>query len=265
MPRIMKSGVNFSGGGSVKLDTSLTQSGKAADAKAVGDMLIASDNTPFRFGVTEDGKYGYIITDEAGADTVIPFKSGEGSAEDLYDALKYSGLVTEDMTYAEMLEALRKEYPEKLILYSGTANEANFKGVACTTWPWTPKAAAVSVGSVLTVSATPGGSAVAYSAASNLVDFTNWKKLKFTHTSSIPKSTDYDKIKIVITKSLPSVNMTAVLSHQLVAVNGSLSVTGQTVEIDVSSLSGEYYIVIELQTNTNTGTFKTAISNMYLE
>jgi hypothetical protein len=37
--------------------------------------LVASDDTPFRFGVTEDGEYGYITTDEGGADTVVPFKS----------------------------------------------------------------------------------------------------------------------------------------------------------------------------------------------
>lgn len=36
--------------------------------------LIASDNTTFRFGVNENGEYGYIVTDSEGADTVIPFK-----------------------------------------------------------------------------------------------------------------------------------------------------------------------------------------------
>lgn len=36
--------------------------------------LTASDNTPFRFGVTASGEYGYVVTDSAGADTVIPFK-----------------------------------------------------------------------------------------------------------------------------------------------------------------------------------------------
>lgn len=55
--------------------------GYVPDAKAVADVaselnrkLTASDNTPFRFGVNEDGEYGYIVTDSAGADTVIPFK-----------------------------------------------------------------------------------------------------------------------------------------------------------------------------------------------
>ena len=35
--------------------------------------LTASDSTPFRFGVNENGEYGYIITDSEGADSVVPF------------------------------------------------------------------------------------------------------------------------------------------------------------------------------------------------
>ena len=39
--------------------------------------MVASDNTPFRFGVNENGQYGYIVTDSEGADTVIPFKKSK--------------------------------------------------------------------------------------------------------------------------------------------------------------------------------------------
>ena len=38
----------------------------------LSNRLKASDNTEFRFGVNEDGEYGYIIRED-GADTVIPF------------------------------------------------------------------------------------------------------------------------------------------------------------------------------------------------
>lgn len=37
--------------------------------------LVAEDGTSFRFGVDENGNYGYIVTDKEGADSVIPFKS----------------------------------------------------------------------------------------------------------------------------------------------------------------------------------------------
>lgn len=35
--------------------------------------MTALDDTVFRFGVDSDGNYGYIIKDEVGADSVIPF------------------------------------------------------------------------------------------------------------------------------------------------------------------------------------------------
>ena len=39
--------------------------------------LTASNGTPFRFAVDENGKYGYIVTDSEGADTFSPFKKGD--------------------------------------------------------------------------------------------------------------------------------------------------------------------------------------------
>ena len=39
--------------------------------------LTTESGTKFRFGQDAKGNYGYIIKDSAGADTVIPFKSGE--------------------------------------------------------------------------------------------------------------------------------------------------------------------------------------------
>lgn len=41
----------------------------------INSNLVASDGTQFRFGVDEDGKYGYITTGEDGADTVTPFRN----------------------------------------------------------------------------------------------------------------------------------------------------------------------------------------------
>lgn len=65
-----------------------TEEGFAADAYQTklqfdeqNKNLIAEDGTPFRFGVDENGNYGYIVTDEEGADSVIPFsRLGEWSA-----------------------------------------------------------------------------------------------------------------------------------------------------------------------------------------
>ncbi len=74
----------------------------------VNNKLTASDGTAFRFGYNADtGEYGYIVTGEDGADTVVPFSN----AKKLYEALQYSGLVTEDMTFDEMCAVLAEVYP----------------------------------------------------------------------------------------------------------------------------------------------------------
>ena len=38
--------------------------------------MITSTGIPFRFGVNDEGEYGYILRDEDGADTVYPFRKG---------------------------------------------------------------------------------------------------------------------------------------------------------------------------------------------
>lgn len=45
---------------------------------------LTADGTPFRFGKDASGSFGYIITDEAGADTVIPFKTTSASNAYIY-------------------------------------------------------------------------------------------------------------------------------------------------------------------------------------
>lgn len=40
---------------------------------------LTVDGTPFRFGKDSNGNYGYIITDEDGADSVVPFNRGQFS------------------------------------------------------------------------------------------------------------------------------------------------------------------------------------------
>lgn len=92
--------------------------GYVPDAKAVADAytelngkLIASDNVPFRFGVNSNGEYGYIITNPAGADTVIPFSSEASYAAALYNALKPSGLVNANMTFNQLIAVVASQNP----------------------------------------------------------------------------------------------------------------------------------------------------------
>lgn len=53
--------------------------------------LVAADGEKFRYGKTADGKRGYIITNEAGADTVIPFSH---SIEVIYNSSSYNSSYT---------------------------------------------------------------------------------------------------------------------------------------------------------------------------
>lgn len=64
--------------------------------------MTAADQTPFRFGVNENGEYGYILTDEDGADAVILFSKDlvltqvTSSSNQAY-SLSYK--LTKDATY----------------------------------------------------------------------------------------------------------------------------------------------------------------------
>lgn len=65
--------------------------------------LIASDGTRFKFGIDDDGNYGYILKDDTGADTVIPFKKDVPYLQDIYygtsDPLNYTYTVTQEGYY----------------------------------------------------------------------------------------------------------------------------------------------------------------------
>ena len=76
--------------------------------QTINDDLTTSNGTAFRFEYNaETGEYGYMAK-VAGADTFFPFSN----AKKLYEALQYSGLVTEDMTYDEICAVLAEEFPE---------------------------------------------------------------------------------------------------------------------------------------------------------
>lgn len=65
--------------------------------------LIASDGAEFKFGVDTNGNYGYIMKDDTGADTVIPFKKDVPYLEEIYygtsDPLNYTYTVTQEGYY----------------------------------------------------------------------------------------------------------------------------------------------------------------------
>lgn len=73
--------------------------------------ITAPDETVFLFDY-QNGKYGYNLSPERGADTFFPF-SGDSSkyAGELYNAMINSGILSRNMTWDQMLDALYKKYP----------------------------------------------------------------------------------------------------------------------------------------------------------
>lgn len=126
----------------IKTDTSLSVSGKAADAATVGTKITTltksvSDNktlmTELKKSVS-DGKtlVANAITDkgvETATDSTfivmannianIVVKDDTTYQSQLYNSLKNSGFVTEDMTFDEMCTVLANKYPLQSILVDG--------------------------------------------------------------------------------------------------------------------------------------------------
>ena len=78
---------------------SICGNGSGADSS----NLIASDGTRFKFGIDDDGNYGYILKDDTGADTVIPFKKDVPYLEEIYygtsDPINYTYTVSKEGYY----------------------------------------------------------------------------------------------------------------------------------------------------------------------
>lgn len=85
---------------------------------------LTSGAIPFYFD-NHDGKFVWNSDPARGADTFHPFSDG---AEELYEALKYSGLVTEGMTFEEMCIALSERFPEEFLLYNAGNTETENSG-----------------------------------------------------------------------------------------------------------------------------------------
>lgn len=235
MGNFIRNGISYSGGGggSSTTDTTLTQLGVPADSKAVGDRLTASDNTPFRFGVTDNGEYGYIVTDSEGADTVIPFSN----VKKLYESLKYSGLVTEDMSFDEICAMFAEKYPQRIYYYSKTQEYD-------VTWDTEPG----SFTQRTYVEGTGGNNLVIKSTSA--IDVTDYSKLILKNVT-VNWNNKYNGYTYVNIMGGTTQGSTGLFSTEIIrAPYGTPSATVDTVEIDVSNIYGELYLSFYLYVYT---------------
>ena len=96
--------------------TTASKATSATSATYSSTSNYAKNCSGLSFGKDSKGNWGYI---PSGADTVTPFKSGTGEGTDLdqlYEAMQYSGLVTEGMTFDEICDILAAEYPARIYL-----------------------------------------------------------------------------------------------------------------------------------------------------
>lgn len=91
---------------------------------------IVQVNGGVRFGKDADGKPGYVVTDaETGADTVIPFKSGEGGSGGLLSGTIclagsqiYSGAGTKTIYFSNLFEPIELSKISKVKMLTNIKN-----------------------------------------------------------------------------------------------------------------------------------------------
>ena len=187
----------------------------------------------------------------------------------LYQALQYSGLVTVDMTYAEMCEALATAYPQYFALYKDGVNKANFVsyagsaggGAYANTDAGYANLAITFGENINAVYSNMNGSTHVSSIMSKLVDLTSYKKLKFNFSATgSNEDTAIRDISVFITDTLKT-DMVATAKYNILSANTQTSNSGEGV-IDISNLSGNYYIGINLIARRNVNL---TIGNMILD
>ena len=174
--------------------------------------------------------------------------------KELYEAMQYSGLVTEDMTFEEMCEVLAEVYPEIYKLYMSSANEGDFALIDTGYSPTFTK------GSELYISdkRSNDGGFHTVRAKSKTFTITGYEKMYFTHVSTITYNDSVTNVYVEIYSAKTNEIMTSkTLIESGTSANG-------TVIIDTSELSGDCYVIIKLGVNSSK-TVTTKISNMYLE
>lgn len=145
-------------------------------------------------------------------------------------------------------------------LYMSSANEGGFSAYAgaLTSISWlTLKNPTATFSDDMSISINNAYGSV----ISNLVDLTDYEVLKFHHKTTSTAAADGCTLTVFVTQAKSSV-MTAAAKN-LFYLN--LTSKEEDIEIDISNLSGEYYIGFEIFASNSSWTTTTEISNMYLE
>ena len=221
------------------------------DQLAALNSSLTSGTTQFYFD-NHDGKFGWNSDPARGADTFHPF-SEDGTAE-LYEALKYSGFVTADMSFEEMCAALADKFPGKLILFNGVIASGqslhtayyHIGGDKHTLGAQASITGGVIRSSVRNASGISDNVFCASWAFAKTIDLTQYKKLVAVCSTNTGGNTR----RMSIGTQLPTTGANPF--NVPVAKMLDISNVG-TFEIDISGLNGKYYIwFLHVSTNSST-------------
>ena len=216
MATLFKNGKNYSGK-TIKLDTTLSVSGQAADAKAVGDAI----------NVRVDKETGYL----------------EVLKDGVWEPTKLQAIVNGKVLFSENNNAVN------FVAYSGNTNEDTI----------TAKAPTFTFGQKMTATFDANPGLFAGCIISDLVDVTDYTKIVLNHESTASATTNWEWAKLFVVSSKSS-KMSALAKTTILQ---SQSSTSGTIELDISSVSGQVYIGIEMCSNAKVVTVN--VSEMHLE
>lgn len=151
-------------------------------------------------------------------------------------------------------------------LYSGTANEGNFKKYPCILTGYIPQVSnnsgTLTIGSSLTYKST----LIGYSVVSDAVDLTNYKYLRFTHTSATG-GIGFGESNYVVFFIAKTISQNAIITplKKQVLLGGKNGTASGDITIDISSLTGDCYIGVMCQAESATDAYaQVSFSNMRL-
>lgn len=186
------------------------------DVSEQNKKLVAENGTSFRFGVNEKGEYGYIVTDEEGADSVIPFSSDDGGEEyrvQVVNRLKNINVgITDDSSWEEIFEAMKTLFPSTYDVLANLA-KADWSLTGGETFTWKQTSIELSCGTTLGYK----------QAQSKSINVSGFSKLSYSWSKGDTKGTQYVR---------------------LVHSGGTLNVPDGTGTLDVSSIVGEAYFIL---------------------
>ena len=176
---------------------------------------------------------------------------------ELYSALQYSGLVTSGMTTDQMLAKLSAEYPSSMVLYASKALHSGYEFDGSGSGGTQYGTLAHDSFALLRTGAQNTATSYARGFATPKIKVDRFKTIKFTvtyktamgGTSYWNKGTDY--FMFGLASSTTANSMISGGGKTLTYTNPESQTLTDTVSVDVSSITGEYYVGAILKAKAN--------------